>query len=105
MMDKWRIKKGDTVQVIAGRDKGLRGEILNVVRNERRVVVKGVNICTKHQKSSMNNPGGITKLEKSIHVSNVMLIDSMDDRPTRVAMKMVDGKKVRVSRRTGSLIN
>ena len=104
-MDKWRIKKGDLVQVIAGKDKGVKGEILRVLRDERRVVVKGVNVCTKHQKPSANNPGGIVKMEQSIHASNVMLIDSSNDKPTRVGMKIVDGKKVRVSKRTGSVLS
>ncbi|GHU10765.1 50S ribosomal protein L24 [Alphaproteobacteria bacterium] len=103
-MDKWRIKKGDSVQVIAGKDKGARGEILRVLRDERRVVVGGVNVCTRHRKPSAADPGGLVKSEKSIHASNVMLIDSSDDKPTRVGMKVVDGKKVRVSKRTGSLI-
>ncbi|MDR3179717.1 MAG: 50S ribosomal protein L24 [Holosporaceae bacterium] len=103
-MDKWRIKKGDTVQVIAGEDKGAKGEILCVLRKERRVVVKGVNVCVKHRKPSAERPGGLEKIEKSIHASNVMLVDSSDDRPTRVGMKVVDGKKVRFSKRTGSLI-
>ena len=103
-MEKWRIKKGDMVQVITGSDRGVKGEILSVDRKERRVVVKGVNVVTRHQKPSMTNPGGLIKKEKSIHASNVMLMDSSDDKPTRVGMKMVDGKKVRVSKRTGSVI-
>lgn len=102
-MDKWRIKKGDTVQVITGKDRGAKGEILSVDKKERRVVVKGVNVVTRHKKPSMSDPGGLIKKEKSIHVSNVMLVDS-DDKPTRVGMKVVDGKKVRVSKRTGSII-
>jgi large subunit ribosomal protein L24 len=104
-MDKWRIKKGDMVQVIAGKDKGVKGEILSVLRDERRVVVKGVNVCTRHKKPSMNNAGGAIRKEQSIHASNVMLIDSSDGRPTRIGMKMIDGKKVRVSRRTDSVIS
>jgi large subunit ribosomal protein L24 len=104
-MDRWRIKKGDTIQVIAGKDRGAKGEILKVLRDERRVIVKGVNVCTRHKKPSMNNPGGLIKIEKSIHASNVMLIDSTDEKPTRVGMKMIDGKKVRVSKRTGSVIS
>lgn len=104
-MDKWRIKKGDMVQVISGRDKGVKGEILRVLRDERRVVVKGVNVCTRHQKPTMNNPGGLIKKEQSIHASNVMVIDSSDGKPTRIGMKVVDGKKVRFSKRTGSVIN
>lgn len=104
-MDKWRIKKGDTVQVISGRDKGVKGEILRVLRDERRVVVKGVNVCTKHQKPAMGNAGGLIKKEQSIHASNVMLVDATDGKPTRIGMKVVDGKKVRFSKRTGSVIN
>lgn len=104
-MEKWRIKKGDMVQVIAGKDKGVKGEILRVLRDERRVVVKGVNVCTKHQKPSMTNPGGLIKEERSIHASNVMLVDPSNDKPTRVGMKIVDGKKVRVAKRTGSVLN
>lgn len=103
-MEKWRIKKGDMVQVITGKDKGVKGEILSVEREERRVTVKGVNVVTRHQKPAMNNPGGLIKKEKSIHVSNIMLVDSSDDKPTRIGMKVVDGKKVRISKRTGSVI-
>ncbi len=104
-MNKWRIKKGDTVQVISGKDKGVKGEILRVLREERRVVVKGVNVCTRHQKPSMNNPGGLIKKEQSIHASNVMLVDPNNDKPTRIGMKVVDGKKVRISKRTGAVLN
>ena len=103
-MDKWRIKKGDTVQVIAGKDKGKRGEILSVERDARRVVVKDVNVVTRHEKPSMTSAGGLVKTEKSLHASIVMLIDSTDDKPTRVGFKVVDGKKVRFSKRTGALI-
>lgn len=104
-MEKWRVKKGDNVQVITGKNKGVTGEILQVIRDERRVIVKGVNVCVKHQKPSANNPGGIVKKEQSLHVSNVMLIDPSNEKPTRVGMKIVDGKKVRVSKRTGSVIS
>ncbi|MDR2267855.1 MAG: 50S ribosomal protein L24 [Holosporaceae bacterium] len=103
-MNGWRIKKGDTVQVIAGKNKGRSGEILRVLRKDMRVVVKGVNVCTKHRKPSSVNPGGIEKNEQSIHVSNVMLMDVNDNKPTRVCMKVIDGKKVRVSKRTGTVI-
>jgi large subunit ribosomal protein L24 len=104
-MDKWRIKKGDNVQVITGGSSGTRGEVIKVLRDERRVVVKGVNICIKHRKPSMNSSGGIERLEQPIHVSNVMLIDSSDDKPTRVGYKIEDGKKLRVSKRTGTVIS
>ncbi|MDR2646448.1 MAG: 50S ribosomal protein L24 [Holosporaceae bacterium] len=104
-MDRWRIKKGDTVLVIAGKDKGAKGEVLSVLREERRVTVKGVNICLRHKKPAMNNPGGLVKIEKSIHASNVMLVDATDGKPTRVGIKLIDGKKVRVSKRTDSVIS
>lgn len=104
-MNKWRIKKGDTVKVIAGKSKGEQGEILHVLRKERRVIVKGVNVAERHQKPSQGNPGGVIKKEQSIHASNVMLIDPSTDKPTRVGMKVIDGKKVRVARRTGSVIS
>lgn len=104
-MKKWRIKKGDNVQVIAGQDKGVKGEVLRVLRDEDRVVVKGVHVCIRHQKPSATNPGGLIKKEQSIHVSNVMLVDPSNDKPTRVGMKMVDGKKVRFSKRTGSVLS
>jgi large subunit ribosomal protein L24 len=102
-MDKWHIKKGDTVKVISGDDRGTLGEILSVDRKNRRIVVKGVNIVTRHQKPSANSSGGLIKKEKSIHASNVMLV--ADDMPTRVGMKMVDGNKVRYAKRNGSIVN
>ncbi|MDR2724254.1 MAG: 50S ribosomal protein L24 [Holosporaceae bacterium] len=104
-MSRWRVKKGDVVQVITGDDKGVRGEILKVLRDDRRVVVKDVNVCTRHKKPTANDPGGTIKMEKSIHASNVMLIDPSDSKPSRVGVSVVDGKKVRISRRTGTMIN
>jgi large subunit ribosomal protein L24 len=103
-MDRWRIKKGDTVRVITGSDKGKVGEILSVDRKDRRVVVKAVNLRTRHKKPSMNNAGGVITVEKSIHASNVMLLDPSDDRPARIGMKIVDGKKTRVSKRTETVL-
>lgn len=103
-MDRWYIKKGDTVQVIAGDDKGKKGEILSVERSARRVIVKDVNVVVRHEKPSAANAGGIVKMERSIHVSNVMLIDDTDGKPTRVGFKIVDGKKARFSKRTGALV-
>lgn len=103
-MDKWRIKKGDTVEVIAGKDKGKRGEIIAVDRENRRVTVKDVNVVTRHKKPSMVDAGGIIHKEQSIHASNVMLIDGSDDKPTRVGFEIRDGKKVRFSKRTGTAI-
>jgi len=100
-----KIKKGDTVQVIAGKDKGTQGEVLRVLKDEGRVVVKGVHVCTRHQKPSANNAGGLIKKEQSIDISNVMFVDAQDGKPTRIGIKVVDGKKVRFAKRTGNVIN
>lgn len=104
-MDKWRIKKGDMVQVLTGDDKGVKGEILSVLRKDRKVVVKGVNVCTRHIKPSQTHTGGIIKKEMPIHASNVMLIDSSDEKPARIGVKVEDGKKVRFSKRTNTVID
>lgn len=104
-MEKWRIKKGDTVQVIAGKDKGKSGEILEVFRDKRRVKVKGLNIVAKHKKPSQMSAGGIVREEASIHASNVMVLDPKDQKPTRVGYKVEkDGTKVRVARRSGETL-
>lgn len=100
-----KIKKGDTVQVIAGKDKGTQGEVLRVLTKENRVVVKGVHVCTRHQKPSATSAGGVVKKGQSIDISNVMFVDAKDNKPTRVGIKVVDGKKVRFSKRSGEVIN
>ncbi len=101
-MEKWRIKKGDTVQLIAGKDKGKSGEILEVFRDTRRVKVKGLNLVTKHKRPSQMAAGGIERMEASIHASNVMVLDPKDQKPTRVGFLVEkDGSKVRVARRSG----
>ncbi len=100
-----KVKKGDTVQVIAGKDKGKRGEVIRVIPTENRVVVQGVNLVKKHQKPSQATPqGGIVEEPAALHASNVMLIDPKSDKPTRVGFKDADGKKVRVARRSGEVI-
>ena len=104
-MERWRLKKGDNVMVIAGKDKGKKGHITRVIRDERRVVVEGVNVCTKHVKPSANGAGGIEKHEMPIHASNGMLLDPTTDTATKVGVKFVDGKKVRFSKRTGAIID
>lgn len=103
---KMKVQKGDQVVVLTGKDKGAKGEVLKVIPADRRVVVQGVNLATKHVKPSQVNPqGGIQKVEKSIHVSNVALIDPKEDKPTRVGYKALkDGKKVRVAVRSGETI-
>ncbi len=101
-----KIRKGDRVQVLAGRDKGKRGEVLRVMPTEERAVVQGVNMVKRHQKPrGLNAPGGIVEKEAPIHLSNLALIDPASDKPTRVGFKTLgDGKKVRVSKRSGEVI-
>ena len=103
-MKKFNIKKGDTVYVNAGNDKGKTGKVLEVIREKDRVVVEGVNMVSKHTKPNPKNPqGGIVKQEAGIHISNVNLIDNAG-KPTKVAHKEVDGKKVRIAKTTGEEI-
>lgn len=99
------IKKGDTVVVIAGKDKGKQGKVLQVLPEENRVLVEKVNYVTKHQKPNMRmQTGGIMKMEAPIHVSNVMLLDEKTKKGTRVRIKEENGKKVRVSVKSGNVI-
>ena len=103
-----KIKKGDTVQVIAGKDKGAKGKVIQAYPDTRRVLVEGVNRIKKHTRITQNQrgaqSGGIITTEAAIHVSNVMLVDG-DGRPTRVGKKTTDeGKRVRISRRSGKEI-
>ena len=103
-MKKFNIKKGDTVYVNAGNDKGKTGKVLEVIREKDRVIVEGVNMVSKHTKPNPKNPqGGIVKQEAGIHISNVSLMDA-SGKPTRVAHKEVDGKKVRIAKTTGAEI-
>jgi large subunit ribosomal protein L24 len=101
-----RIRKGDTVAVISGADKGKRGEVLSVLPARNRAVVQGVNIAKRHTKpTGMGQPGGIVEREATIHLSNLMLIDGKTDRPTRVGFRVLDdGRKVRVAKATGNVI-
>ena len=101
-----RIRKGDTVAVISGSDKGKRGEVLAVRPKEDRAVVQGVNVAKKHTKpQGMGRPGGIVEQEASIHLSNLMLVDPKTGKPTRVGFRVLDdGRKVRVSRPGGTVI-
>ena len=97
-----RVKKDDTVVVIAGKDKGKKGKVVAVLPKQNRVVVEGVNIMTKHQKPTAVNPqGGIINKEAPIHISNVMPLDPETGKGTRVRFEMKDGKKVRVAVKSG----
>ena len=90
-----KLRVGDTVQVIAGSDKGKTGEVIQILRKENKVIVEGVNMVTKHIKPrGPQNPGGIEKMEAPIHVSNVMYFDSASGKATRIGYKYEDGKKL-----------
>lgn len=100
-----RIKSGDKVRVITGKDKGKEGIVLRTLPKEDRVVVEGVNIHKRHQKPTQMSTGGIEEFEAPIHVSNVMLIDPSTGEPTRVGYRFEDGKKVRYSKKSNEVIN
>jgi large subunit ribosomal protein L24 len=105
-MPKLKIKKGDHVVVITGKDKGKRGEVLKVMPAENRVIVKGVSMIRRHQKQTASQEGGIIAKESAIHVSNLALEDPKDGKPTRVGYKFLkDGRKVRFAKRTGEMID
>lgn len=101
-----RIKKGDRVVLLAGKDKGKPGEVLRVMPKEKRVLVSGVNMIRRHTRASQAGPGGIEEREASVHVSNVAHIDPKDDKPTRVGFKFIEGgRKVRYAKRSGEVID
>jgi large subunit ribosomal protein L24 len=101
-----KIKKGDRVVVLSGKDKGKHGEVTQSMPKDGKVVVSGVNIITRHRKPSQTSPqGGLEKAEAPLHVSKVALEDPKTGRPTRVRFETRDGKKVRVAARSGELIN
>ncbi|MER2226364.1 MAG: 50S ribosomal protein L24 [Carnobacterium sp.] len=100
------IKTGDKVKVITGKDKGTEAVVLKAFPKKDRVIVEGVNVMKKHQKPNSANPqGGIIEMEAPIHVSNVMLINAATGEPTRVGFKVEDGKKVRISKKTGEVLD
>jgi large subunit ribosomal protein L24 len=101
-----RIRKGDKVIVRTGRDKGRSGEVIKVMRDEDRALVRGVHIAKRHQRQSASQEGGIVSKETPIHLSNLALADPKDGKPTRVGFKILpDGKKVRVAKRSGAEID
>ena len=101
-----RIRKGDTVTVITGADRGKQGEVLTVMPKANRAVVRGVNIAKRHTKETgVGKPGGIIEKEATIHLSNLMLVDPKTSKPTRVGFRVLDGgRKVRVARASGNVI-
>ena len=106
MATKLKIKKGDKVIVITGRDRGKTGEVFEVMPQEGRVKVRGVNIVKRHTRPSATQQGGIVEMEAPIHVSNVAHVDPKSDKPTRVGFKfLADGRKVRFAKRSGEVID
>ncbi len=101
-----RIRKGDRVVVLAGRDRGKEGEVLKVLPKEDRVVVQGVMTVRRHERASARSAGGIVSKEAPIHVSNVAHVDPQDGKPTRIGFKSLDdGRKVRFAKRSGELLD
>ena len=104
-MAKLKIKTGDNVVVTTGEHKGSEGKVVRVILEKNKAIVEGVNMVSKHEKPSANNPqGGIAKKEAPIHISNLSLIDPKSGKATRVGYKMEDGKKVRFSKQSNQVI-
>jgi len=105
-MPKLKIKKGDNVVVISGRDKGKMGEVLRVFPAELRAIVQGVHLAKRHTRPRMGEPGGIVEKELTIHISNIAHVDPQSRKPTRVGFRRLgDGRKVRFARRSGEVID
>lgn len=101
-----KIRKGDKVEVLTGRDKGKRGEVIAVLPSEGRAMVRGVNVVKRHQRPTQFNEGGIIQKEAAIQLSNLAVVDPKEDKPTRVGFKTLDdGRKVRVAKRSGEVID
>lgn len=106
-VSRMHVKKGDTVVVISGKDKGKKGKVLQAMPKQSRVIVEGVNMVTKHQKPNQQmQQGGIVNREASVHVSNVMIFDKKANQGVRVGYKLLaNGEKVRVSKKTGEVLD
>ncbi len=103
---KLKIKKGDEVIVITGKDKGKRGKVIKAFPKENKIMISGINVVTKHSKPTKSQHGGITYKEMPIHVSNVSHIDPKIDIPTKIAFKFLqDGKKIRFAKKSGEIID
>jgi large subunit ribosomal protein L24 len=104
MAVKFKIKKGDQVVVTTGRDKGKKGEVLEVLRSEKRVRVQGVNMVKRHRRATQNDAGGIISMEAPLHISNVAHVDPQSGAATRVGFEMKNGEKVRIEKRSGKAL-
>ncbi len=106
MAVKFKIRRGDKVVVITGKDKGKQGEVVRMIPDENRAVVRGLNMAKRHTRQTPAQEGGIISKEMPIQISNLALRDPKDGKPTRVGYKfLADGKKVRVARRSGEVID
>lgn len=99
-----KIRKGDTVTVLSGKDKGRTGEVLQVMPKDERALVRGINMIKRHQRQTQTQEAGIVAKEASIHLSNLALVDK-EGKPTRVGFDIRDGKKVRIAKRSGEVID
>ena len=104
-MPKLKIKKGDQVIVLSGEDKGKTGEVVKSMPKESKVVVQGINLVKRHTKPSQTTPGGIVTKEAPIDISNVAIVDPKTGKASKIGYKEVDGKKVRVARKSGEVID
>ena len=104
MTKKFKIKKGDQVIIVTGRDKGKQGEVLEVLRTEGRVRVRGINMVKRHRRATQTDAGGIISMEAPLHISNVAHIDPDSRKATRVGYEIKDGKKIRIARRSGKAL-
>jgi large subunit ribosomal protein L24 len=101
-----KIRKGDKVVVLTGKDKGRTGEVIKVQPSDDKAVVRGVNMVVRHQRQSQTQEGGLIRKEAPIHLSNIAVVDPKDGKtPTRVGFEVRDGKKVRIAKRSGEVIN
>lgn len=104
MQASFHVRRGDLVYVTTGKEKGKTGEIIRVDRDNNRVYLKGLNMVKRHQRPSAGNEGGVVQKEAPIHISNVMHVDPKTKKPTRIGSKVVNNKKVRVSKKSGEVI-
>jgi large subunit ribosomal protein L24 len=106
MTEKFKLKKGDEVVVLAGRDRGKKGRILQMLRADKRALVEGVNMVRRHTRPSQTQAGGIVEKEAPIHLSNLAIADPKDGSPSRIGFKVLeDGRKVRFAKRSGEVID
>ncbi len=104
MVYKTKLRKGDNVQVLNGKDKGKSGAIISILPKKNRALVKDVNVVKKHQKPSKQSAGGIINKELSIHLSNLLLLDTKSGKKTKIGFKIQDKKKVRYAKKSGEII-